>query len=162
GQYFASIVRSGNGKRSVIGSSPISIANPNGTLRFEAVGNQLKLFLNDVLVASATDSTLLSGSVGVAGTTGAQFDNFAVSPVILQAASLPFDDSFNQADGTTLSHTWSEAGSLRVSGGRLWTGGAGTSVATLNTDAVADAAVQALVTLPATGNGHSAGLLLRA
>ena len=41
----------------------------SGSLRFEVVGNQLQLFLNDALMASATDSTLSGpGSVGLIGT----------------------------------------------------------------------------------------------
>ncbi len=41
----------------------------SGSLRFEVVGDQLQLFLNDALLASAIDSTLTGlGSVGLIGT----------------------------------------------------------------------------------------------
>jgi RHS repeat-associated protein len=53
----------------------------SGTLRFEVVGDLLQLFLNDTLLASATDSSITGpGSVGVAansdGTAQPSLDNF--------------------------------------------------------------------------------------
>ncbi len=52
-----------------------TVAASSGELRFEVIGSQLQLFLNDVMVASATDATITAaGMVGAAGSGGVPVD----------------------------------------------------------------------------------------
>jgi hypothetical protein len=59
----------------VAGLSPTA----TNTLRFDAIGSSLKLFVNGTLEASAADSVLTSGQVGIRSTAGAALANFSVN-----------------------------------------------------------------------------------
>src|SRR5262249_55542143 len=65
-----------------------------GTVRLDTFGTSLKLYVNGVLMLSATDVTLTTaGSVGIeASNVGIAFDNF--SAYTLTSPTLPFSDSF--------------------------------------------------------------------
>ena len=75
-----------------------------GTLRFEVIGSQLKLFLNGTQVSSATDTSLQSaGLTGVRLTQNMSLDNFSVTT--LSAAGLaeigdPAGSTFTRNLGT--------------------------------------------------------------
>lgn len=73
----AQIWRSVNGTKKLLAGQTVTVAA--GTLRFEVVGSSLKLFLKDQLVASAIDSALRSGRVGILGTSAASLDNFSAA-----------------------------------------------------------------------------------
>ena len=76
-----------------------------GNLRFEVVGKQLKLFVNNVLQTIAYDANLASaGTVGLRSF-GATYDNFNVSAVQSLSTTLPAQDSFTSLIGSTRS-TW--------------------------------------------------------
>jgi sugar lactone lactonase YvrE len=63
GQFFADIFRNINGVWTQLAGAPV--ASGTSTLRFDVVGSSLKLYLNNVLATSATDSALISGTAGV-------------------------------------------------------------------------------------------------
>jgi hypothetical protein len=87
--YYGAIVSSGSGfvaqiwiykggvwtllKQKSIGASG------QGTLTFKAIGSSLQLFWNNVLVVSATDTRLTTGTVGLRESQGAAAGNFSVS-----------------------------------------------------------------------------------
>lgn len=89
GRYYAEIWEANNGNWTRLSQTQVTAAS--GALRFEVIGTSLKLYVNDVLRGSATDSTLTAGSVGVSSTgTATRVDNFtaaaAPAPAIAPAA----------------------------------------------------------------------------
>jgi hypothetical protein len=79
-----------------------------GTLRFDAVGSSLRLFVNGTVVASAADATFATGSVGIRGGKGVKFSNFNAADVTRQTAPLPFSDSFGPTADNQLAPTWTD------------------------------------------------------
>lgn len=78
GRYFAEIWEANNGNWTRLSQTQVTSAS--GALRFEVIGTSLKLYVNDVLRGSATDSTLTTGSVGVSSTgTSTRVDNFTAA-----------------------------------------------------------------------------------
>ena len=75
--YYAQICRNLNGSWGTALTS-VAVSGPIGKVRFEVVGSSLKLFFNDTQVGSTTDTTILTGRVGIRGATGASFDNFKI------------------------------------------------------------------------------------
>jgi hypothetical protein len=73
----ARIWRNLNGAYTLLATAVAS--TDTGLLRFEVSGSSLKLFLNGNQLASATDSALTTGSVGMRATNGGAFDNFSVN-----------------------------------------------------------------------------------
>jgi ELWxxDGT repeat protein len=76
-----------------------AVGSGTGVLRFEVVGNSLKLFFNGTLAARATDTRLTRpGAVGVRGTPKSTFDTFNVearTPVL-------FQEGFNRQDSSNI------------------------------------------------------------
>jgi parallel beta-helix repeat protein len=158
GQSLAEIWVLAGGQWRMLTSAPV--ANPVGHYRFEVFGNSLQLFLNGALVGLATDSTLTAGSAGVWGAGGALFDNFTARATPFVSNVLPFDETFTQANGTVLDSSWTQvSGNFTVQNNQAQATGAGENYAILNNVVVADALVQADITLP-SGN-VSAGVVLR-
>jgi hypothetical protein len=80
----------------------------------------------------------------------------------LPPATLPFNDQFNQSDGTDLSAGWVKAsGELAISGNALVSGFGGDSIAVLNGISNANTDVRADISLANATTDASAGLLLR-
>ena len=77
-----------------------------GTFRFELAGNQLNLFLANVLVATAYDNSFTSGGVGMVSLGGASIDNFGTNVSPLTNPSLPFTDTFNAPVNNQLGSNW--------------------------------------------------------
>jgi hypothetical protein len=152
------LVRNAGGVSTQLFSHAISSA-ASGTLRFEAAGPSLKLFLNNTLVGFADDSVLTApGSTGVRLTGGGSFDDFTANALTLTNGSLPFADNFNAATNQQLSGSWlNQLGNFQVSGG-VATGHGALNVATVNVSRSANMLVQADVTITA---GQSAGLVAR-
>ena len=66
--------------RTKLGVSVNVGASATGKLRFEVVGTSLKVYFNDVLRISQTDSMLMAdGMIGLRGTAGSTFDTFVMS-----------------------------------------------------------------------------------
>src|SRR5262249_39061526 len=127
-----------------------------GTLRFEVVGTSLRLYFNGALVATATDSVLKSGSVGVSATQHVSFDDFSASAF---DSTPSFGDSFARPDATALGSQWKEqAGDLIVKDGQLVAKGAAGSLATYPFASLKDASVQAQVTAYSPGGFFLTGI----
>ena len=70
-----------------IGRSPFAelqllepfISRWEGTLRFDAIGGSLKLYLDGALIGSANDGSFTSGKVGLRTYLAATYDDFSVS-----------------------------------------------------------------------------------
>lgn len=136
-----------------------SVANGTGTMRFEAFGPSLKLFLNNSLIAWADDSSLSWGTVGIRGTAGATFDNFSSSILLAPVVSYPFSDNFNSATNEQLSNSWTHrTGNFKVAS-LVATGQSAVNVATTNAQVAFDVTVQAAVAI--TTAGEAGGLVAR-
>ena len=131
-----------------------------GTLEFETIGSSLKLFWNNVLVASVYNTTLTTGSVGVRATPGAAVTGFQVKAVTLNNPGLPFSDNFStSSDGAQLDLNWvNQTGNFQVAHNAATATGTGVNDATVNGLAVHDVAMQAGVTV---AKGQTAGLVAR-
>jgi hypothetical protein len=155
--FQAQLIRNVNGIPTTLVSK--SVGSGTGTLRLEAAGPSLKLFLNNALVAFVSDSVLTApGSVGVQVTGGAGFDNFSAAALPRSSPTLPFNDNFNGATDQQLNTNWvNQAGNFQVAGG-VATGLAALDVAALNGLRAPDVVVQAGVS-PAAG--QTVGLVAR-
>jgi hypothetical protein len=72
----AAIWRNVNGVWTQLASLPVAAGS--GTLLFQVTGSTLRLSLDGVQVASATDTALTTGGVGLRTTQGTVVDNFSV------------------------------------------------------------------------------------
>jgi hypothetical protein len=76
GEYFAEIWCNGQDAGRLAQNR---VDTGRGRLRFEVVGNSLRLFLNGRLVSSARDDRLRRGGVGLRATAGVTFADFSAS-----------------------------------------------------------------------------------
>jgi hypothetical protein len=131
-------------------------------LQFQAVGASLKLFFNGVLVASAEDVNLKSGSVGMRLQSGVSLDNFFADKVTVPTMQkLPFTDDFSvTGDGSQLTTNWTDQhGNITVVNGAA-TGTGDFNLSTVNGINVADVTVAGDIHLT-PGAGQSADLVAR-
>jgi hypothetical protein len=171
GVYTAQIEVAIGGVFTVIGSAAkLPGFSGSGTLRFDVVGNSLKLYVNGVLELAVNNNSITgAGLFGMRGRGTAAlpttFDNFSAVTVTSQTTTLPFSDSFVQPDNSTLSPLWTEqVGAFPIlseAATAFSTNGsnAGLALATVNAAPVADVTVQTNFTL--TGNTSTAGLIAR-
>jgi subtilase family serine protease len=101
--YSAGIYKNVNGAFTQLASQSLTSAqfNGSGTLEFEAYGTQLQLLVNGSLVASATDGSLSSGSVGIRSSAGVTFSSFNAD--ILTSPMLP--STVNNSNQAVASNT---------------------------------------------------------
>src|SRR5262249_10297250 len=86
----------------------------SANLRFLVTGTNLRLFVNNILVANLLDTSLSTGSAGIRADRFATLDDFHVAAVTTE---LPFTDDFNQADNTALNVHWTRrAGNIKSVG----------------------------------------------
>jgi len=140
----------------------VKLASITGTLRLEAVGNSLKVFLDGKVKLFANDNVLTAaGGVGMRGTSGGALDNFSYERLTAAAAVLSFKDDFATAGANAqLRNVYAEkVGNFKVEGGQV-SNNASSSVAVLNGVSKADVVVKADVSV-AAGSGHSVGLVAR-
>lgn len=123
-----------------------------GLVRFEALGDSLKLFVNDGLVLTTNDRRITAaGRIGLEGGIEAAFDDFTFAAVRRAAATVPFRDLFNLADGSQLSRFWVErSGNFTMQGNRVRAQGS-VNLATTNTPAIRDIVVATTVNVAAVG-----------
>jgi hypothetical protein len=144
--------------RSVNLPGPVS-----GTLRFEAVGSSLKVFLNGTLVTFAQDATIPGTSeslVGMRGTGSGALDNFQYRAIPPANAQLPFSDDFSCAASGQLASTYVEQmGNVRVADGSA-SNNANVTLATLRGVSAQGQALSAAVNV-AAGSGQAVGLVAR-
>lgn len=155
GTVFAEIWVQVNGTWTLLDSQ--SGVSATGRLRFDVSGSSLQLYLNDVVVASTVNSALTTaGSTGVWLTNGATIDDFYVE---VFSATLPFTDTFTQANGSPLSNFWNQvSGDFHVQNNILAASAATVNSAVLDGVSETNVSVEADVTI--NGNG-SAALTLR-
>ncbi len=151
--YTAQIRLLQNGAWKTLVSVPITALTGRTSLKFDVVGTSLELSVNGSLVASTA-----SAAVTGAGSVGAYFDvGSIIWPTEAVAISrpvitLPFSDSFTQADGKLLDPAWNQwTGSFRTQGNVLIAQDAA-NLATLYSAAQTDSSQSVQVTtLPAGG-----------
>jgi probable HAF family extracellular repeat protein len=142
----------------------------SGTLRFDVVGNSLKLFVNGVLQLAVNDSSITgAGLIGFRGRGTAAlpttFDNFTATTPTSATTTLPFSDSFSKPDNSTLDSVWTEqVGAFPILSGAATAfspnaANTGLALATVNAAPVTDITVQADFTLNASA--ANAGLIAR-
>ena len=171
--YSAALVRSGTGYAGKIwlnrGLGWVLLASGpavggSGTLRFDAVGTALTLFLNGRKIAATSNRALTTaGAVGIrfAGA-GSVADNYlatALTPPVPITATSPFADNFIQPDSLYLPGSWEQPfGNASVSGDAVVSRFDGASIARLYGVSVRDSSTQAVVNI---GAGRLAGLVAR-
>lgn len=165
GVYTAEIISVVGGAFTTLSSMTLSTSGPNpfngsGVLRFEVVGNSLKLFVNNVLRVAVRSSTITTaGAVGMRGTTATtnsptKFDNFTAASVVPTTTTLPYQDQFNSSNGA-LDRVWTEqTGFFSVQNQIASTFDSNITLATLNTAALTNVLLQANVTLSATSQAN--------
>src|SRR5262249_5099794 len=146
--YVASIYRNLNGVWSALAApTPVNVSGftGTGTLRFEAVGPSLKLFLNGTMVAFASDGALTTGTVGMGTTAGASLTAFSAGALTPTTPTLPFSDTFGSPANQQLSSDWlNQTGSFQVVSG-VAKGVAAANYATVNGIKTSKATVSATV-----------------
>ncbi|MBA4192304.1 MAG: hypothetical protein C0467_30405, partial [Planctomycetaceae bacterium] len=157
GVFTAKIFANVNGTLTQLAST--AVASGTGLLRFEVVGNSLKLFLNDTLVARVTDTRLTRpGLAGVRGTPKSTFDTFNVearTPVL-------FQDGFNRADNPDIGpNLLKSVGNFGIATNQLQALNAGTNLAFRDGIKLNNVTLEGVVTVQNTGISE-AGLVARA
>lgn len=139
------------------------IFNGTGSLRFQVVSNQLKLFVDEELTLVGYDATLAgAGQIGMRGQ-ASSVDNFSAASVPPLPAALPFSDSFTRTSNSNLDRLWIErAGAFTIQGQTAEATDIvpEASLAGLNMPPAADMIVRATVDIAASGS--YAGLVARA
>ncbi len=136
----------------------------NGVLRLEDYESSLKLFLGSTLIAYGDDTTLTGGSVGMRVTGGVAVSNFSASALTVAGPTLPFTGDFTTVtspEPNQLTSNWiNQVGSYSVNTTTgTATGNGSLDLATLVGVSVANATVQANVSVPRAG--EDAGLVSR-
>jgi hypothetical protein len=166
GAFTAEIWRNLNGSWLLL--SRTAVGTGTGTLRFQVIGNSLKLYLNDRVVGYAFDNVLAApGLVGIRGY-ATPLDDFATTPLFVQNQHPPFTDSFDQADGSSIDVLkWQgRFGSYIVSNPQPGTDGvvrgdAGLNMATLYGVSTANVALSMDLAMTSTTTVEYAGLVAR-
>ncbi|MEY3033245.1 MAG: hypothetical protein RLZZ622_1720, partial [Planctomycetota bacterium] len=158
GGYVALIRRSTNGFWETLSQQPVAAGS--GLVRFDVVGDSLKLFVDGELVGFARDRMIpAAGAVGVRSTSGTAIDDFTATEVLLPMATFPFQDRFSAADGGQLDRFWdARSGNFTVQGNRL-VGANPVNTTTLRAALAGDASISMTVQVPTAGS--HAGALAR-
>lgn len=158
GGYVALIRRSTDGFWETLSEQPMAAGS--GLVRFDVVGDSLKLFVDGELVGFVRDRMIpAAGAVGVRSTSGTAIDDFTATNVVLPMASFPFQDRFSAADGGQLDRFWdARSGNFTVQGNRL-VGANPVNTTTLRAALAGDASISMTVQVPTAGT--HAGALAR-
>ena len=158
GGNVALIRRSVNGIWETLSEQPVT--NGSGFVRFDVVGDSLKLFLDGTLVGFVRDRVLTAaGEVGFRSTAGTAVDDFTVAAVMPPTATFPFRDDFALADGSQLDRFWdARSGNFTVEAGRL-AGANPVNTTTLRAALASDATIGMTAETPIAGS--HAGMLAR-
>ena len=158
GGYVALIRRSTNGFWETLSQQPVAAGS--GLVRFDVVGDSLKLFVDGELVGFARDRMIpAAGAVGVRSTSGTAIDDFTATDVLLPMATFPFQDRFSAADGGQLDRFWdARSGNFTVQANRL-VGANPVNTTTLRAALASDASISMTVQVPTAGS--HAGALAR-
>jgi len=163
--FVAEILKkTSNGVLTVLSSA--AVTSGVGSLRFQVVGNNLKLFYGPTggpltLATYAYDTLLTTGVAGMRSSSNVTVDNFFTDVVTVPATQfLPFSENFlANPPLNQLSANWLErSGNFNVSTGKA-VGQATGNLATLNGLTAFDIDLQAVLTL--SSFGQSFGLVSR-
>ena len=154
--FTAAIFKNVAGVVTLLTTANITSTTGKANLRFLVTGTSLNLFVNNILVVNAFDTSLATGSVGIRADAYARLDDFRASAV---TTDVPFSDNFNQPDNSGLSIQWTRrAGDFKVAGNTAVAASpTALSLATLVGVQQANVNVKADVTL--TTSGDEVGLL---
>jgi hypothetical protein len=156
------ITRFVNGVATSLALTVVAPVAGTGTLRFEAVGNNLKLFWNGALAAYTYDSSIAAaGLPGLRVSKGLVFDDFVAEEIQPSTPGLPVNEQFGSPiHGDQLSRDWDERqGNFNVNGSNQAVAtGNGVSIATVHGHSFVDAFISADITL---GNNQFAGVMAR-
>jgi hypothetical protein len=157
--YTAKIQLEYNGAWTTLFSAPVSFT-PGSTLEMDDIGTTVELMINGNVVATLANAKLqTAGAAGVSVGVGSFVWPPRANALSRQVVSLPFADSFAQANGMLLDSAWDElTGSFRTQNNTL-IGQTTSNVAVLHGVTQADFAESVDITaLPA---GAFGGLMLR-
>jgi hypothetical protein len=142
-----------------------STAMPGNILEFETVGSTLKLIYNKQLIASAMDTSLTAGSVGMRLSNGANVSNFSAA-IAATNAKLPFSDDFSiTGTASQLDTNWNDQlGNISIQSATATTpalaiGNQDTNLSIVNGINAPDVTVQADIN--PLGSGQTVGLVAR-
>ena len=160
GVFSAQIWRNLDGAWQQLAAVPV--AQASATLRFEAVDAQLQLFVDDVLVAFASDSNLTEGAVGLRHTADATVSDLTGGAASTASVSGCFQDPFALAEGATPARTWTQhLGHFDAHDNQVTATGAAINLATLDDSLQADVHLEAEVSVLASDPNSHAGLVAR-
>lgn len=156
GVHTVEIHRNLNGVWTRLAATGIGDSDGSGEFRFDVSGTTLNLYFRGRLVATATDSALVSGSVGVwSWNSGATYDDFAATTVIPPAPippDLPVVDDFDRVDAAFVGDAWFERlGNHDLVGGELVSNAERASLVVPWTKPATDVSVTARVDVGTTG-----------
>lgn len=134
----------------------VAVGAGAGTLKFNVFGSTLQLFINNVLLLTATDTALGSGGAGMRIAGASSIDSFTATAL---TTALPFNETFNQAVNSPLNAPWAARIGNYVSTGTAAKGTTSLNVATLAGVNVGDVDITANIVLPTVG--QFASLLAR-
>jgi len=149
--FLAEIGRQVNGVWTSLVAEPLSVGE--GLVRFEVLGDSLKLFVDGQLAVFAYDTLITTaGRIGIQGTFEVVIDDFTYSTLRRAAAQVPFRDFFNLSDGSQLGPFWVErAGNFTTQGNKA-RGMASVNLATVALAAIQNIAVTTNVNVAAAGS----------
>ena len=161
GQFQAYISRSAGGSFTQLATSSVftNPGNPPFALNFQVEGASLKLYVNGVLMAFASDATYATGGVGIYSGSGVVFNSFNAADITpAPAPSLTFNEGFSSTPNNQLSTNWVEqTGDFTVASNTATANG--TSMATVYGVSSPNVSVQSNFTL--TASGQFAGVIAR-
>ena len=175
--YFAQVIANATGTiftlnlQKVTPSATTTLATSTvpsgvGTLRFEVVGSNLKVFHGTpgslVLKLVAYNTSLATGFSGIRSGKNVVLDNFALDTIVPTTPTFPFADNFSQPatgnSGDQLSRDWDERQGNFTDTGSTAVANSSTALATVHGVSIVNAAVQADITL---AGGQQASLVAR-
>lgn len=149
-QYLAVIGRRVGGSWRALATAVLPAGQ--GVVRFEVLGDSLKLYFNGKLAVSTNDRRIVGpGRVGMEGGVEAALDDFTYAALQRTVARVPFRDLFAYSDGSQLGSVWKEwRGNFTVDRGSV-RGRDSVNIATVNASNRIDSRTLALVNVSVPG-----------
>lgn len=156
---FAQIYVNNGGTWRLMASTNVGVS-ANVPIGLQVEGSVLQLSVNGHVVATANDTTLTTGSVGMRQSAGASMSNFLATTISLNNVTLPFSDAFNlTTNGQLDANFLPQLGSFTITSNGTVSATSGLDIATLN--GVNQANVDLHTTVNVSGAGEGAGLVAR-
>jgi hypothetical protein len=156
---FAQIYVNVNGNWRLLASTNVGVSG-SAPIDFQVEGSSLQLSVNGHVVASASDASLTTGSVGIRTNAGGGVSAFQATTVALNNVSLPFTENFSSTANGQLGANWmNQLGSLTIGSNGIATASGSLDLATLN--GVNQANVDLHSSVNVSASGQFAGLVAR-